>query len=47
MTAVVQFAVDIMNAESKGRDPRPETFESIEAAADFWDNHDLRLLGSN
>ena len=30
-----------MNAKSKLRDPIPEEFESIEAAADFWDTHDL------
>jgi len=27
--------------ESKGRDPIPEQFESIEAAADFWGTHSL------
>ena len=26
---------------SKDRDPVPEQFESIEAAADFWDTHSL------
>ena len=26
---------------SKDRDPIPEQFESIEAAADFWDTHSL------
>ena len=30
-----------MNAESKVRDPIPENFESIEAAVDFWDTHEL------
>ncbi len=30
-----------MNAKSKLRDPIPEAFESIEAAGDFWDTHDL------
>jgi hypothetical protein len=29
-----------MDAQDK-RDPLPEGFESIEAAAEFWDNHDL------
>jgi len=30
-----------MNVKSKVRDPIPEEFESIEAASDFWDTHDL------
>jgi len=30
-----------MNAKSKLRGPIPEEFESIEAAGDFWDTHDL------
>lgn len=30
-----------MNAKSKVRDPIPENFESIEAAVDFWDTHEL------
>ncbi|HQE91404.1 MAG TPA: CopG family antitoxin [Anaerolineae bacterium] len=30
-----------MNTKSKRRDPLPEAFESIEAAGDFWDTHDL------
>jgi len=25
----------------KARDPIPDNFESLEAAADFWDTHDL------
>lgn len=29
-----------MNREKK-RDPIPKHFKSMEAAADFWDNHDL------
>jgi predicted phosphatase len=28
-------------AKRKDRDPIPETFASMEEAADFWDNHDL------
>lgn len=27
--------------ENKKRDPIPETFESMEAAAEFWDTHSL------
>ncbi|MCW5850652.1 MAG: hypothetical protein KIT87_11310 [Anaerolineae bacterium] len=27
--------------ESKTKDPIPENFESIEAAAEFWDTHSL------
>lgn len=27
--------------KTQQRDPLPESFESIEAAAEFWDNHDL------
>jgi hypothetical protein len=27
--------------EKEKRDPIPESFESIEAAAEFWDTHDL------
>jgi hypothetical protein len=30
-----------MNAKNKVRDPIPENFESIEAAVDFWDAHEL------
>jgi hypothetical protein len=30
-----------MNAKSKLRDPIPEEFESIEAAGNFWDTHNL------
>ncbi len=30
-----------MNAKGETRDPIPESFETIEAAADFWDTHDL------
>jgi hypothetical protein len=29
-----------MDAQDR-KDPLPESFESIEAAAAFWDNHDL------
>jgi hypothetical protein len=31
--------------ESKERDPIPEQFESIEAAAEFWDRHSLADYG--
>jgi hypothetical protein len=30
-----------MNATSETRDPIPEDFENITAAADFWNSHDL------
>jgi hypothetical protein len=30
-----------MGSKKKNRDPIPERFESLEAAADFWDTHDL------
>lgn len=29
------------NGAGKKRDPIPENFDSLEAAADFWDTHDL------
>lgn len=30
-----------MAANEKFRDPVPETFETLEQAAEFWDTHDL------